>query len=259
MYRSVNGGTNWTYLSNIDTSEGLGSRGLWEPDFWVLGDGRLVVTYSNEKHQVDTTAYSQIISERVSTDNGATWGSEIWAASQPGGGGQRPGMSQMVRMANGQYLLVYEVVGVGDANVYFKISGDGVSWSSGLGTHIPCQHCGPFAVSAHDGRLFVSSCENQISYSEDFGATWLKLAPPAWAVGHNFTWPALYQIQPLELGVMVAWGGVQVRFGDLFPRQVWPTVWTANFGAGPRPHTSSATPTAIMRSVPASSQWSDHP
>ena len=72
VYASTNQGLAWTYRSNIDTSEGAGAaagRGLWEPDFWVLDDGRLVVTYSNEKHN----GYSQLISLKVSTDDGVTW------------------------------------------------------------------------------------------------------------------------------------------------------------------------------------------
>ncbi|HWH68537.1 MAG TPA: exo-alpha-sialidase, partial [Candidatus Sulfotelmatobacter sp.] len=228
VYRSTDGGQSWSNLSNIDSSEGLGSKGLWEPDFWVLGDGRLIVTYSNEKH----SGYSQLISERVSLDNGATWGSELWAVYQVGGGALRPGMSQMARMANGKYILVYETVGLGNADVYYKVSDDGVNWSNDLGTHIPCQHCGPFVTALADGRVFVSSCENQLSFSEDFGATWQKIDPPGWNIGYNFSWPAAYATRTNELGLMVSWGGVKLRFGALSPPRLWPNPFFETFDTG---------------------------
>ena len=159
VYQSTNNGVSWSYLSNIDTSEGLGTRGLWEPDFWLLADGRLTVTYSNEKHD----GYSQLISERTSLDGGATWGSETYAVAQSGGGSLRPGMSQMTRMANGNYILVYEVVGLGNADVYSKISADGVqlacvAWASACPASIAVR----FITSLPDGRLLITSCENQV-------------------------------------------------------------------------------------------------
>lgn len=234
VYASANNGGTWSYLSNIDTSEGTSAglgQGLWEPDFWVLDDGRLVVTYSNETHP----GYSQLISERVSDDNGATWGAEIWAAAQPGGGSLRPGMSQMVRLANGKYFLVYEVVNSGNADVYRKTSDDGITWPSGLGSKIPCQHCGPFVMSLPNGVLLVSSCENQISFSEDFGATWQLNDPPAWPGGFVWTWPAIYLTQTNEVGVMAVTNGVKLRFGQLSPRPFWTNPFVADFNANADP------------------------
>ena len=214
VYVSDDGGRSWSYRSNIDTSAGLGRRGLWEPDFWVLDDGRLVVTYSNEKHE----GHSQLISERVSTDNGATWGDEIRAVAELGGGRLRPGMSQMARLANGHYILVYEVVGVGNGDVHYKISPDGIAWPDGLGTRIPGQHCGPFVAALPDGRVFVTSCENQLALSEDLGATWRQTESPPWNLGFKFSWPAIYAIGTNELGVMISSGGVKLRLGKLAPR-----------------------------------------
>lgn len=211
VHVSRDGGRTWSYRSNIDASEGLGERGLWEPDFWELEDGRLVVTYSNEKHR----GFSQVISERVSTDHGVTWGREIRAAAQSGGGKLRPGMSQMARLANGRYMLVYEVIGVGNGDVHWKASPDGVTWAPGLGSRIPGQHCGPFVAALPDGRVWVTSCENQLSVSEDFGASWRIIKPPPWALGFKFTWPAIYAVGTNELAVMVSSGGVKLRSGTL--------------------------------------------
>jgi hypothetical protein len=198
----------------------------------VLEDGRLTVTYSNEKHN----GYSQLISEKVSTDNGLTWGGELLVVVEPGGGSLRPGMSQMARMANGQYILVYEVVGYGNADVYSKVSADGANWPEGLGVRIPCHHCGPFVTSLPDGRLLVSSCENQVSVSEDFGETWQKIDPPAWNLGFNWSWPAVYGTQTNEVAVMVASGGVKLRFGSLASPKLWPNPFTATFDNGTDPN-----------------------
>ncbi len=231
VYASHDGGRTWSYRSTVDAIEGETARqgrGLWEPDFWVLEDGRLVVTYSNEKH----SGYSQLISLRVSHDSGVSWGPESWAVTPPRGSNLRPGMSQMTRLANGDYLLAYEVVNSGRADVHVKFSPDGVTWPAGPGERVPCQHCGPFVSALANGLVFVSSCENVVSFSEDFGRTWQKVDPPAWDLGYAHSWPAIYQTGTNEVAVMVVHQGVRVRFGHLQPRPRWPNPWTATFDDG---------------------------
>jgi len=49
VYRSTNNGQVWSYLSNIDASEGAGTRGLWEPDFWVLLDAPAEILQSRKQ------------------------------------------------------------------------------------------------------------------------------------------------------------------------------------------------------------------
>lgn len=223
VYRSTDGGKTWAFLSQIDTSDHVvngnkPSQGLWEPHFFLLPDRRLAVAYSSEKHSVETPSYSQICTERVSPDGGKTWGPEIRLAAQIGGGVQRPGMPVVTRMANGQYIAVYEVVGIGNADVYFKTSRDGRNWPPGIGVPIPGQHAGPFVVPLSDGRLVVTSCSNQISYSDDLGANWLSAAPPPWDYGQTYTWPALYQTGPDEIAAMTTKHGVEIRWGRISPR-----------------------------------------
>jgi hypothetical protein len=47
VYRSLDDGKSWTVFGNIDSNEGspgtLKQRGLWEPHFFRLNDGRLAV------------------------------------------------------------------------------------------------------------------------------------------------------------------------------------------------------------------------
>jgi len=223
VYRSTDNGASWTYLSNIDSNENPGgaiNRGLWEPVFNVLPNGSLSVMYANEKHASGSPSYNQVISQRISTSNAATWGPESWAVSEPGGGNARPGMAVMTRMANGRFLLVFEICGLGpNCDVAYHVSDDGTTWPSGLGTGIRYQRCGPYVLSTTDGRLVVTSCQNEVSYSNDYGATWLKNDPAAWPIGFSFSWPALYQTGPNEVAGMNVTGGgaVQIKFGTLAP------------------------------------------
>ncbi len=232
VFRSAPAGRAWTDLGNIDSNEGppgsLNGKGLWEPFLALLPDGRVTALYADEK----LDGFSQVVSQKTSPDGGVHWGPEVRAVAEPGGGALRPGMPVLARMDDRRWILVYEVVGLGNADVHCKVSGDGLAWEEGLGTRIPGQHCGPFVVSVADGRLFVSSCENQVSYSEDHGASWMRADPPPWDLGFSFTWPALYEIQEGELGAVATSGGVKVRFGALRPRAVWPDLFQEDFGDG---------------------------
>ncbi len=222
VYRSRDGGQSWHIFSTIDSNEGpagmLKQRGLWEPHFFFLSDGRLAVAYANEKHAAAKPSFSQICSERVSNDSGKTWGDEIMLAAQTGGGKLRPGMPVVTRMADGKFIAVYEVVGVGDADVFCKISDDGAHWPPGLGKRIAGHHAGPWVVSLANGELLLTSCANRISSSRDFGATWNFIEPSPWNVGDGkvFTWPAIYETATNQVAVMISHHGVQMRMG------VWP-------------------------------------
>ena len=204
----------------VDSNEGapgtLKKRGLWEPHFYHLADGRLAVAYANEKHASETPSFSQTCSLKISASQGADWGAEIILADQPGGGALRPGMPVVARMGNGHYIAVYEVVGLGDADVCFKISKDGEHWAPGLGERIDWHHAGPWVTTLSDGRLLLTSCANTVSCSDDEGRTWHGAGVPPWPVGggKKFTWPAIYQTAENEVAVMVSWHGVGLRLGD---------------------------------------------
>jgi hypothetical protein len=236
VYRSADNGRTWKRISVIDSNEGkpgeLGhpDKGIYEPHFHLLDDGRLAVMYANEKHVTDSVSYSQIISEKISADNGKTWGKEIWVAYEPGHHASRPGMPVWTKMKNGQYIAVYEVCGPEKCNVYYKTSKDGITWPVGLGTIIPNQTGGPYILSLDDGRLVVTSNKANISVSDDYGETWHTTAP-AWEHKKSFAedwvqtiWNALYQTGPDEIGTISsverAEGGhnIQVRFGKLNKR-----------------------------------------
>lgn len=229
VYQSKDGGKTWTFLSQVDTSEpplqGLGqpSVGLWEPFLFLLPSGKVACAYANEKHARERPAFSQTVAERVSPDGGKTWGREITLAAQPGGGRQRPGMPVVARMVNGRYIAVYEIIGIGNGDVHYKTSPDGKTWAGGIGTPIAGQHQGPWVASLQSGRLLVTSCENQVSYSDDLGATWHLASSPPFPIGHNLSWPAIYQTGPDEVAVMTTWHGVNLRRGRILPLPRVPT------------------------------------
>ncbi|MGO4496013.1 hypothetical protein AB4114_08885 [Paenibacillus sp. 2RAB27] len=100
----------------------------------ILSDGTLAVMYANEKHVTESPSYSEIISEKLSTNGGASWGSKIYVAWDPSNAAARPGMPVWQKMNNGQYIVTFEVCGRQSCNVFTKKSSDGKTWASGIGT-----------------------------------------------------------------------------------------------------------------------------
>jgi Beta-xylosidase len=225
VYRSTDYGQSWTRLSTIDVNEGqpgeLGKpdKGIYEPHFYFLADGRLAVMYANEKHVTENPSYSQIISQKISPDMGKSWGPEIWVAHTPGSPASRPGMPVWTRMKNGKYIVVYEVCGPEHCNIYYKTSPDGYNWPVGIGTPIPHQMGGPFILSLTDGRLVVTSNKSNISISDDYGKHW-HTTHAAW---NRTLWPSIYQSGKKEIMVVNSAsrpeGGhaVKIRIGQIHP------------------------------------------
>jgi hypothetical protein len=224
VYKSTNGGSNWSYLSTIDEKTGapgtLGNpdKGVYEPHMQILSDGTLAVMYANEKHVTESPSYSQIISEKLSTNGGASWGSEIYVAWDPSNAAARPGMPVWQKMNNGQYIVTFEVCGTQSCNVFTKKSSDGKTWASGIGTQVPSQQGGPYLLSLTDGRVLLTSNANVLSISNDYGNSWYTNDTTAF--GNSF-WSAMYQTASNEIAfidsVNRTGGGhnVQVKFGTL--------------------------------------------
>jgi len=222
-YKSTNNGKSWKRISIIDETHGkpgeLGNpdKGIYEPHFYFLDDGRLSVMYANEKHVVETPSYSQIISQKISTDLGKTWGKEIWVVYEQGHNASRPGMPVWTKTKNGKYIVVYEICEPEKCSICYKTSNDGFNWPAGLGTNIPDQFGGPYILSLSSGALIVTSNKSQISVSNDYGTTW-KTINPAWA---KTLWPSIYQINNNEIGVVNSVqrpeGGnnIQICFGKI--------------------------------------------
>ncbi|MBV4359951.1 sialidase/neuraminidase family protein [Pinibacter aurantiacus] len=223
VYKSKDNGVSWTRVSIIDQNEGrpgeLGKpdKGVYEPHMYFLDNGKLSVMYANEIHVTANPSYSQIISQKISDDNGATWGKEIWVAYEEGHNASRPGMPVWTKMKNGQFIVVYEVCGPQKCNIYFKISKDGVNWPTGLGTIIPDQLGGPYILALSNGSLVVTSNSSNYSISDDFGKTW-RTIDQAWP---KTLWASIYQLDKNTIGAVNSTfregGGnnIQVRVGTI--------------------------------------------
>lgn len=203
VYKSTNLGTNWAYLSTIDSNASSTiyppdsmPPGLWEPAFHFGNDGRLVCLWSDESYQ---PTYGQVISESLSSNNGTNWTAKTTAAADLSGGGDRPGMPRVARMANGNYMMAFERTCCGAA---YKTSSDGENWAAGLGTLVPDQHTAPFVCAMPDGRVFYTSgwggpgSADTLKVSFDYGADWTQQIS---ATNMINTFPSIYLSKPDEM------------------------------------------------------------
>ena len=155
LYRSNDEGATWSWVSEVALGGGQwGSANptpIWEPYLFVAGN-RLIAYYSDER---DKANHDQKIVHQASTD-GVTWGPVVEDVA-PADSSLRPGMPIVTRMANGQYIMVFEMVGLANTPNNFKISSDPESWSpAGTGTTIDTGGS-PMIITLPNGRLAYNS------------------------------------------------------------------------------------------------------
>lgn len=132
VWASSDHGRTWRKLGTVATSPNDG--GLWEPEFTVSRDGRLVLFVSDESQQ---PTHSQTLVASISTDGG-NWSPlrNVVAADDPA---LRPGMPVVRRLPHGDYLMSYEICGPGEGcRQRIRRSADGIDWGdpADLGTLI---------------------------------------------------------------------------------------------------------------------------
>ncbi len=122
VFRSLDHGATWSPLSTCATST---TGGLWEPDFHVSNDGRLVCLYSDES---DQPRHSQILTQALSTDGGQTWGPATPVVVEPVAG-RRPGMPTVAQLPDRTWVMTYEMCVVfPQCGIRLRHSADGVDW-----------------------------------------------------------------------------------------------------------------------------------
>lgn len=146
VYVSEDEGRTWRYSSEIDSPN---QGGLWEPEFTVDRSGTLVMFFSDE---TDKARHSQTI-RKARSDDGTNWrdigyvvASDIQA--------DRPGMPVTRRLANGRWMMTYELGGPAHFIVYYRLSDDGWNWGtpSNVGNEIRLPNG---AFPAHAPRFTV--------------------------------------------------------------------------------------------------------
>ncbi len=131
IWKSTDQARSWKYFSTAVS----GNTGLWEPEFAVDSQGRLVIYFSSEEYK--GSGYNQLLAHRVSTDGGATWGDDVIDVGV-NDGSKRPGMAVVRKLPNGNYVMTYEVCGYGNCDVFIRTSTNGYEWgtASNLGTRV---------------------------------------------------------------------------------------------------------------------------
>ena len=133
LWQSRDHGRTWTFLSDIATSPNR--YNAWEPELSVSRDGYLVVHWADES---DKPHHDQKIVQ-VRSRNGITWTDRRDTVKNTDFF-VRPGMPGVRQLADGTFLMVYEVCNLDEplCGAYFRTSADG--WDYGdpldLGTGI---------------------------------------------------------------------------------------------------------------------------
>lgn len=214
VYQTVDSGNSFQYLSQVDWDEHLG--GVYEPALATLPDGTIAAFYTSEKHQHDHPSYSQIISERISSDGGLTWGSEIFAIAQPGTA--RPGEPNMITFQDCPELaLFYEMCATENCLGHVSYSTDGHSWSP-IGPPLPSTFQDIQALQTTSGLIFATSNSYDVIVSPDDTTSWIDTNTHPFSYGE---WPAIAQTGPNEIAIGLSGGGPQgqggqyIQFGDI--------------------------------------------
>lgn len=159
IWRSNDAGRSWRYFSSCAVSPNAG--GLWEPEFSVDEEGRLICHFADETQQPN---YSQFLARTLSRDGGKTWEKKEKTVARSNG--YRPGMPIVRRLPDGTYLMTYEICalpGQYDCAAFLRTSVDGSRWGkpTDLGRRVVSNtgryftHTPVLALSP-DGKILLS-------------------------------------------------------------------------------------------------------
>jgi hypothetical protein len=202
VWRSTDNGASWQFHSNL-APRGNVTSSVWEPEFILTDDNKLVCYYSDERQ----SGYDQCIAEEISFDGGVTWSNYqiIVGTSDPNWvrgvdpSMWRPGMPRVLRLNNGTYFMAYENIANGYGGIVScRTSQDGINWGdvTALGTRVVTSegleaHQCPMVACIDDGstygRLVLKGMNDTCSpaqcfTSTDGGNTWNVIDAPLTAV-----------------------------------------------------------------------------
>ena len=164
LYKSTDLGRNWTFVSSIATggASSMGGDPVWEP-FLMVANNKLIVYYSDERDP----AYPQKIVHQTSTD-GLNWGSVVNDVALSG---LRPGMPVVAKMANGNYIMSYEIVGNGITSNY-KISSNPESWNASDAGQIFSGGGSPYVNVLPNGNVILGDAASSDIYMNSNNGIW---------------------------------------------------------------------------------------
>lgn len=212
LYKSNDEGRTWTFVSTV--AEGKkpvpGNDPVWEP-FLMVANNKLYVFYSDERDP-DYTKFSQKLVHQSTTD-GKNWSSVVDDVAISG---QRPGMVVVTQMPNGNYLMVYEIIGVGGA--YYKISSNIDSWNApDKGFAFDAKGSSPYAVTMN-GTVILSSAGNSKLYTNtnNGSGSWTQIDAP---VGTGYSRCLVPLNNGRLFGIVAGWNSKgamnKVTYGDI--------------------------------------------
>ena len=217
IWRSTDRGNSWQLHGELAPR---GNRSVWEPEFAISSDGRLICYYSDERQP----GYDQCISYEISNDGGLTWGGyTIVAGEYEEGwtvgiseGNWRPGMPRVLKLKNGTYLMAYEnICAEPNGIITVRHSADGIDWGNPmeLGIQVTdgesiARQCPMIAWiddGSENGRIFLRGMNDNCSPSQCFtstdnGYTWSVIDAPLTAVRNE--------------GVGSGWSGTFLAIGN---------------------------------------------
>lgn len=172
LYKSTDSGSTWTWVSEIAAGGSYSTTAIWEPNL-IVANNTLICYYSDSRD----SAHSQKIVHQASTD-GVTWGAAVDdVALSPET--LRPGMPVVSLLANGDYLMTYEVVNeASDTPTYFKISSDPESWTaSDIGTALGTGGS-PYNTVLPDGTILFNDygSSNVLINTDNGSGSWTSVA-----------------------------------------------------------------------------------
>jgi hypothetical protein len=205
-YQSLDSGNSFQYQSQVDWDHHV--QGVFEPYLYILPNGTLACFYTNDSHQDDTPSYSQVLSEKVSSDGGFTWGPEIYAVAQPGAA--RPGEANVIPLPGNVLALFYEMCGTENCLGHVSYSTDGMNWA-GIGPVIPATFQDIQVVEMTNSLIVATSNLKDVVVSTDFTNTWVDTKEYVFTYG---SWPGIYQTAPNEFAIVMTGAGDQGQAGE---------------------------------------------
>ena len=228
IWSSTDNGATWNFHGNL-APRGNTTASVWEPEFIVSSDGRLICYYSDERQP----GYDQCLALEVSSDGGKTWSDykTIVGTCDPDwvrGEDEslwRPGMPRVLQLSNGTYFMAYENIAAGHNGIIScRTSLDGIEWGDPEELGIPVRASGMEAHQCPEiaciddgstyGRIFLrgmnDTCSPSMCFtSVDAGQTWQLIDAPLTVTrdeSHGSSWS----------GTFVATGNKLIELNNVF-------------------------------------------